>query len=277
MTAGKGTHFFMVRSNSRDTPLEELPQTTLRWLTGWWRIILFSAQLFVLALSPSSWRREHRVMLARHLYADTAPMLAWFTVLAALISLVVIRIVLVTSVSYGLSQYALEMVVRVLVLELIPLAAAVFSALRCTIPNGSDLLSLRARGAFDALRASGAEPLAHEVLPRVVSGVFATLMLVAVSCVATLVLAYLSVYGFITGGFANYTHTVGQVFDSSMALIFALKAVFLSVAVAVLPIASSLYDGPRIRTRNSAEIQSLLRVFSMILLIEAASLVGNYY
>ena len=44
-----------------------------------------------------------------------------------------------------------------------------------------------------------------------------------------------------------------------------------------LPIASALYDGPRVRTRSSAEVQSLLRVFSMILVIEAASLVGNYY
>jgi len=266
----------MGRPGSRETALEELPQTTLRWLSGWWRIILFGAQLLVLTLSPSSYKRDSRGAMARHLYLDTAPTLPWFTVLSALISLVIIRIVLVTSVSYGLSQYALEMVVRVLVLELIPLAAAAFAALRCTIPNAAELVALRARGGFDVLRESGAEPLVHEVLPRVAAGVFATLMLVAMSCVVTLLLAYVSVYGFIAGGFDNYSHTVGRVFDSSVALIFVLKAFFLSVAVAVLPIASVLYDGPRVRTRTSAEIQSLLRVFSMILLIEAAALVGNY-
>lgn len=269
----------MNESNTRSpgSPFDELPQTTLRWLVGWWRIVVFGAELLVLALSPRTWRQQDRAVLAHHIYGDTAPMLAWFTVLAALISLVIIRIVLVTSVSYGLSQYALEMVVRVLVLELIPLAAAVFSALRCTIPNGAELLALRARGHFDALRASGGEPMVHEVLPRVVSGVFATLMLVAVSCVSTLVLAYLSVYGFISGGFGNYSHTVGQVFEPAVALIFSVKVLLLSLAVAVMPVASALYDGPRVRTRTSAEIQSLLRVFSMILMIEAGSLVGNYY
>jgi phospholipid/cholesterol/gamma-HCH transport system permease protein len=256
--------------------LEELPLTTLRWLVGWWRIIMFSAQLLVLTLSPSSYRRDTRGAMTRQLYVDTAPILPWFSVLSALISLVVIRIVLVTAVSYGLSQYALEMVVRVLVLELIPLAAAVFSALRCTIPNGAEVAELRVRGHFDVLRQSGAEPLVQEVLPRVAAGVFATLMLVAVSCVVTLLLAYLSVYGFIAGGFDNYTHTVGRIFDSATALIFGLKVFFLSIAVSVLPIASVLYDGPRVRTRTSTEIQSLLRVFSMILLIEAASLAGNY-
>lgn len=267
----------MPASESFDRALEELPQTTLRWLAGWWRIVHFAAQLLVLTLTPSTYVSQNRGAVASRLYLDTAPILPWFTVLAALISLVIIRIVLVTSVSYGLSQYALEMVVRVLVLELIPLAAAVFAALRCTIPNAADLVALRTRGRFEALRASGAEPLVHEVLPRVAAGVFATLMLVALSSVVTLVLAYLSVYGFISGGFANYTHTVGRVFDSSVSLIFAMKALFLSIAVAVLPIASVLHEGPRVRTRTSAEVQALLRTFSAILLIEGASLVGTYY
>src|SRR2546429_7294701 len=109
----------MSGSGSRENALEELPQTTLRWLAGWWRIVHFGAQLLVLTLSPSSYRRENRASMARHLYLDTAPILPWFTVLSALISLIIIRIVLVTSISYGLSQYALDLVVRVLVLELI--------------------------------------------------------------------------------------------------------------------------------------------------------------
>jgi phospholipid/cholesterol/gamma-HCH transport system permease protein len=55
-----------------------------------------------------------------------------------------------------------------------------------------------------------------------------------------------------------------------------MKAFLLSIAVAVLPIASVLLDVPRVRTRTSAEVQGLVRVFSIILLIEAVSLVGNY-
>lgn len=41
--------------------------------------------------------------------------LLWSSLLSALISLVIIRIILVTAVSYGLSQYALEMLIRVLI------------------------------------------------------------------------------------------------------------------------------------------------------------------
>jgi phospholipid/cholesterol/gamma-HCH transport system permease protein len=78
-------------------------------------------------------------MLSRHIYINTAPILLWFTVLCALVTVVLTRIVLVTALSYGLSQYALQVVIRVLVLELIPLTAALFVALRCTIPDGAEL------------------------------------------------------------------------------------------------------------------------------------------
>ena len=90
--------------------------------------------------------------------------------LSALISLVLIRIVVVTALSYGLSQYALQMVIRVLVLELIPLTAALFVALRCTIPRGAR--DARTCGSF-ARSAGRRRPVLDEVLPRVVAGIFA--------------------------------------------------------------------------------------------------------
>ena len=81
----------------------------------------------------------------------------WFTLVCTLVSLVLIRIVLVTAISYGLSTFALEMVVRVLVLELIPLTAAVFVALRCSLPDGLELTEMRASTYAIVARESGVE------------------------------------------------------------------------------------------------------------------------
>jgi phospholipid/cholesterol/gamma-HCH transport system permease protein len=67
------------------------------------------------------------------------------------------------------------------------------------------------------------------------------------------------------------------VFNPPVAMIFALKTLFFSLAVSLIPIASVLYDVPRPRARTSAELQALVRTFLVIVLIEAASLVGNYY
>ena len=252
-----------------------LSRAALRSAGGWWRTVHLAARLMVLAAAPSSYTAQSRRALAHHLYAGTANSLVWFSVLSTLISLIVIRIVLVTALSYGLSQYALEMVVRVLVLELIPLTAALFAALRCTIPNAAEIALLKLQGWWALETRESIDPLRREVLPRVVAGVFCALMLAAVSCVVALVVAYVSVYGLTLSGFAGYTHTVGHVFNPAVSLIFGLKIFFFGLTVALMPIASVLDDAPRLRT--SAELQGLVRMFLVILLIEAASLVGNYY
>lgn len=257
--------------------LAELARNAGQWLLGWWRTVHLAALLTVLALSPSSYRAANRHAMARHVYLGTAQSLLGFTLLSLLISIVVIRIVLVTSQSYGLTQYALEMVVRVLVLELIPLAAAMFAALRCTIPLSAEVAALRSGGGWDALASKGIDPMRAEVLPRAVAGSFCALMLAAVSGVITLVVAYLSVYGFTGAGFAAYTHTVGRIFTPAVSLIFVLKILFLSLTVALMPIASVLDAVPRRRPNTSAELQGLVRMLLLIVIIEAASLVGNYY
>ena len=261
----------MAAAASPPGSLAELAREFAEWVAGWWRIVHLGALLLVLALSPSSYAARNRRALAVHVYRGTAPALLWFTALTTLASLVVIRIVIVTALSYGLSQYALEMVVRVLVLELIPLAAALFAALRCTFPLAAEIAAQRGSPA------ASAEPLRHEVLPRVAAGVFCALLLAAVSCVVTLVIAYFSVYGATTAGFESYTHTVGHVFSPAVSLIFALKIFFFGVAVALIPIATVLAAPPRRRARASAELRGLVRMFVVIALIEAASLVGNYY
>jgi phospholipid/cholesterol/gamma-HCH transport system permease protein len=267
----------MVPMLSRPGALAEMGSAVLRWFAGWWRIVHLGAQLLVLALSPSSYTRADRSAMARQIYLGTAPILLWYTLLSSLISLVIIRIVVVTAASYGLSQYALQMVVRVLVLELIPLTAAVFVALRIGLPDGRELARMRLRGELDALRRRGLDPLRHEVLPRVIAGAFAVLMLAAVAGAVTLLLAYLNVHGFALGGLERYTRTVGQVFSPTVTLIFAMKTFLLALAVSLIPVASALYDLPRGRVRTSAELQALVRLFLVMLLIEAASLVGNYY
>jgi len=254
-----------------------LGRTVLHWLVDWARIVHFGAVIAVLALSPSSYARDNRPAIARQVVQGTVPEVWWFTLLTSLIGLVLIRIVVVTALSYGLTRYALEMVVRVLVLELIPLSAALFVAVRCTLPDGEELVAMRRSGALDALTQEGVDPMRREVLPRVLAGVFSVVALAAVSCVVSLLLAYWVVYGFSPWGFAGYTRTVGHVFDPMLTLIFALKTLLFSLAVSVIPMASALIDPPPSRSRTSAEIRGLIRMFALLLLIETASLVGNYY
>ena len=248
-----------------------------RWLGGWWQVLFVGAQLAVLTLSPSSWRGHPREQVLRQIDEATAPGLPGFTLLMALFNVVVIRIVVVTAFAYGLSQYALDAVVRVLVLELIPLAAALYVAVEYSIAGGSQLYKWRRDGGPQRLRAAGGDPLAHEVLPRVLGAMFAVLLLAALSCVISLVLTYVAVHGFTTAGVASFNRAVGHIFNPAVTLIFGLKTLLFAVAVSLLPVANALRDIEHRPSRTSVELQGLVQMLVLMLGIEIASLVGNYY
>jgi phospholipid/cholesterol/gamma-HCH transport system permease protein len=248
----------------------------VRWLMGWWTVALFAAQMLVLMLSPSSYRSSQRPAIYLQLHACAAPLLPGFVALSALLSLVIIRIVIASAAAYGLSQYALVVLVRTLVLELLPLFVALYVALRFTMPSGEQVAEMRQQGVLHALWRSGGDPARDLLLPRVLAGVFSVVFLAALSAVLSLVMTYVSLYGFTTWGFAAYTRDVGQVFTPAATLILGLKAFFFSLVVAILPIAPNpRFNGAALRRRD--EIGQLGRLFALILLIEVASLVGNYY
>jgi phospholipid/cholesterol/gamma-HCH transport system permease protein len=249
----------------------------LQWAAGWWHLVDFGSQMLVLALSPSSYRRRQRRAIYRELHAATAPQLPAFLVIASVLSLVIIRIVVATAASYGLSRYALDVLVRTLVLELLPLLVALFVALRYTMPGAEVVASLRERGTLEEMWRAGGDPARDALLPRVLAGVFAVVLLAVLGCLLALVLTYLTVYGFTTWGFDAYTRTVGQVFNPAVTVIFAFKALFFSLTVAIVPIAPYQgRPGDTVGLRRD-NIGLLGRVFALILLGEVFSLIGNYY
>ncbi len=255
-----------------------LDERALTWLATLQRIrqaLFFSALIVVLALSPSSYGRAYRPHLARHLYLGTVPIIGWFVLLGAIVCTVLIRVVLVSALSYGVSQYALELMVRMLVIELLPLAVAVYVALRCTLPFGEQVAHLH-------------DPLLHqlrqEILPRVLAGFFAVIALIAISGVTALLLIYLASHGFSAAGLDSYTRLIGQVFDPSVTLIFSLKSLSLASVVALVPMLSNRFgargaaQANRATARNtSEELQEMVQMFALVLAIEVIALFANYY
>lgn len=275
--------------NKLNSKMGTLGLGAARWLLGWWDIVYFGAQTLVIALSPSSYRARTAGIIARHIYLSVGSILPWYSVLAAVVSLVITRIVVVTALSYGLSQYALEMVVRVLVLELLPISAAIFVALRYMAPISSDIATMQRESQLASWRDDQAV-LRDELMPRVLAGVVSVLTLTAVSAVLALVIAYVVVYGLSPWGFDAYTRMVGRVFGPAIALGFAVKSLLFSLAVGVIPIAASMLnesqaDGGKEKVRaarvglNLAGISesSLVRLFLVIFMIEAATLTIRYF
>lgn len=246
--------------------------------SAWWQVLLLAAEILVLAVLPSSYRHgPQRQTVLLHLHQASAPLLTWFLVLSALISVVLIRIVVATAYSYGLSQYALEVLVRTLVLELIPLYAALFVALRYAMPGAQRVRRLLAQEQQQGIEHAQQNLLRAELLPRALGAMFSVLLLAAISCVVALVLAYLTVYGFSPWGLPAYTRSVGSIFSPAVTLIFSLKTFFFSLAVAVVPLAAAGQRDADGRYGRRSDISEFARLFSVLLLIEVLSLLGNYY
>lgn len=239
-----------------------------------WQMLNLGALVLALAITPSSYRQPWRHPLTQQVLRAVLPLLPWFTLLAAVLSLVIVRIVLVTALSYGLSQFALEMVIRVLVIELIPLTAALAVALRVTMPMASELAQARRQGRLQHQRAGSA--LRAEIAPRVLAGIFSVLLLAAVSSAVALLLAYLLAHGFTPWALPRFTRMVGHVFSPVVALVFVLKTGALALAVSVVPIGSVLYGGDGPSDSSQLELSGLVRMFVVVLAVEVAALAGNY-
>ncbi|CDN90605.1 MULTISPECIES: MlaE family ABC transporter permease [Hydrogenophaga] len=246
-------------------------------VVAWWHTLQMGAQITVLMLSPRSYTGGRARTVLSHQVAAVLPLLPWFTVLSALISLVIIRIVTATASSYGLSQYALEVLVRTLVLELIPLFAALFVALRHAMPGAEQLrhqLDVRQRAGGHIPGIAG---LAGTLLPRAMASMHAVVLLAALAGVVALVITYLVVHGLSPWAVPSYTYDVGRVFNSVVSLIFLLKTLFFSLAVATVPLAGAAEPDEHGRYVPRSDMVEFARLFSVLLMVEMAALVGNYY
>jgi phospholipid/cholesterol/gamma-HCH transport system permease protein len=254
---------------------DRMARTALYAIASWWRMLHFIAVLLVLCISRKPFGRDRRPALAACIHSSTWQVLPWFCTLSALLSLVLIRILMVTALSYGLSHYALEMVVRVLVIELIPLGAALFVALRAesalSLPANSDAIETRS-----PLRGRpGLQQLQEDWVPRLLATAFSVVALAVISSVTTLVLTYVTVYGFSPWGLPAFTRTVGQLFDPLASLGFAIKTTMFALTVAAVPLAANAQAMQQ--TDSTIPLQTgSVRLFALLFLVEAASLLVKY-
>jgi phospholipid/cholesterol/gamma-HCH transport system permease protein len=163
----------------------------------------------------------------------------------------------------------------VLVLELIPLTAAMFVALRAGLAFNVGATLAQAAVSPDLSRKEQRR-LRLELVPEVIANSFAVLSLAMVSSVIVLVLAYTNVYGVSPWGIGDYTRTVGRVFDPVVTFGFVFKTVFFGLAVAVIPTAAILEEHRHGRRRTSSVQPGAVRLLFVLLLIEAASLGIKY-
>lgn len=242
-------------------------QPVRRMLLREWRFLLLASATLLAALTPATYEAPVRRAMAQALCVSAWQILPGYALLAMLFGAAATHIVVVTAASYGLSHLALEAVVRVLVVELIPLAAALFVAMRSGMAMLTRLAALRARG-VDLCRPAVFD---QQVLPGVVGNFFAVVLLTLVSGTLVLCVGYLVVFGLTPWGLSGFTHLVGQVFDPVTAPGLLLKIALFAAAVGIAP--ATLVLDPARRVAVGSDMRITARLFLMLALIEAAALI----
>ena len=273
----------MARQQTPPTPAEQprpapwQPPASARERAGtWWQALRFAALALATALSPDAYDRAMRAATARQIVLSAWPALPGFLAACAVFSFVLVRIVVDTAHAYGLSAYALELAVRVLVIEVIPLLAALSVALRSGAAMSAHVALKHVRGDFDAMRARGQDPVRHAFAPRVFGSVVAVMLLAWLSSAIALVIAYLVSYGFSPWALGPYVRITGQVFAPVVVTGLALKTLFFGLAVATIPISAAL-SIPRSQRMIPAAVRGgMVRLGLALVVIEIGSLAVMY-
>ena len=244
---------------------------------SWRRLLRFAGFATIAALSPSTYGPAARAIAVRQIYLTAWTVLPGYLAFSALLSLVLIEIVHGTAHAYGLSQHALELVLRVLVLELIPLLTALFVALRSGAAIGAEIALMRVSGELEEHADAGEGPLQGELVPRIAGAALSVFSLTILSSALALYLAYALFYGTSSSGFVVFTRVVGHVFDIPILAGLMLKCLLFGLAVALIPLATGLEaERGEVRTVPAAVLAGLMKLFLVIGLIEVLSLMIKY-
>lgn len=249
-------------------------------LLATWRIwrdtVQFAARAIVTAATPASYNSATRTVVMKQIYFTALQILPGFMLFAALLSYVLIQIVVTTAASYGLSEYALEVSMRLLVLELLPLITALFVALRSSSAINTEVALMKINGELLALESACVDTMRLEFMPRVIGGVISVLALTAFSSALALILAYLAVYGWQTWSLPDFSRVMGNVFATSVLLGIFLKSLAFGLAVTVIPVAEGVATPRMLFMAPISVLRGMVRLFFVIMLIEVASLALKY-
>jgi phospholipid/cholesterol/gamma-HCH transport system permease protein len=251
--------------------------TMLFRVRSWRRVLRFAGVATAALLSPSTYQQATREFAVRQIYYTAWEILPGYLLFSGLLSLVIIEIVLTAARKYGLAQYSLELVLRVLVLEILPFLTALFVALRSGAAIGAEIALMTVKGEIQDSAEAGESPLHRELVPRIAGAALSVASLTTLSCALATWLGYVAMYGFSSVGEDEFSLVVANVFGPQILIGLVLKCIVFGMAVALIPVATGLEaERDDLGSAPSAVLGGLMKLFFVIGVIQILSLVYKY-
>ena len=249
-------------------------------LTGWFAVgyslFAFLAEAGLLLMHPGTWNRATFNVVIKQVYFTSVQILHVFLGYALVISWLIVSIILSTARDFGLSEFATEMTIRVLVLELLPFLTALFIALRSGSAINTEVALMQVNNELDALDHCKVPPMQFEFMPRLVGGVISVITLAGLAGLVALLVAYVSIYGISHAGFEPFTLTISKIFDFVIVAGLLVKCVLFGLAVTLIPVVAGLETPKKFFMVPVSVLRGMMRVFFAIIAIEVVSLALKY-
>ena len=258
------------------TSIESLGAKVTGWFTIGYDIFAFLAKSLLLLLDRSTWNRATFDVVVKQVYFTAVQILPVFLGYALVISWLIITIILTTARDFGLTEFATEMTIRVLVLELLPFLTALFIALRSGSAINTEVALMRVNNELDALEHCKVPPMQFEFLPRLIGGVVSVITLAGLAGLLALLLSYLSIYGLSMAGFEAFTQIIAKIFNLNILFGLIAKCALFGLAVTLIPITAGLETPKKLFMVPVSVLRGMMRVFFAIVAIEVVSLALKY-
>ncbi|MBW8305928.1 MAG: ABC transporter permease [Thiobacillus sp.] len=256
--------------------IESLGAKVVGWFTVGYAMFAFLAKAGLLLLDRTTWNRATFDVVVKQVYFTAVQILPVFLGYALVISWLIITIILSTARDFGLTAFASEMTIRVLVLELLPFLTALFVALRSGSAINTEVALMQVNNELDALAHCKVPPMQFEFLPRLIGGVVSVVILAGLAGLLALLLGYLSIYGVSTAGFEPYTQTIAKIFDFKIMAGLIVKCALFGLAVTLIPVTAGLETPKKLFMVPVSVLRGMMRVFFAIVTIEVVSLALKY-
>ncbi|MFP5408774.1 MAG: MlaE family ABC transporter permease [Gammaproteobacteria bacterium] len=258
------------------TSIESFGAKLAGWFTVGYALFAFLGRAALLLLEPATWNRATFDVVIKQVYFTAVQILPVFLAYVLVISWLIITIILSTARDFGLTEFASEMAIRVLVLELLPFLTALFIALRSGSAINTEVALMRVNNELDALAHCKVPPMQFEFLPRLVGGVVSVVTLAGLAGLLALIVGYLAIYGVNTAGFEPYTRTVSNIINFQIMAGLIAKCALFGLAVTLIPVTAGLETPKKLFMVPVSVLRGMMRVFFAIVTIEVVSLALKY-
>lgn len=256
--------------------IERIGGAALRRIAPWRYPVELAARALWEMASPRCYNHAIRTVLHKQIYFTAFQILPSYTFFMAVFSFLLIQIVVGAADQYGLSDFALELSIRILVIDVLPLITALFVALRSGAAINTEIALMKITNEYEALRANGVDPLRFELIPRVLGGMVSVFALTTVSSMVAMGFSFLAVYGPQPWAFEDFSQTIAAVFSPRILVGLWLKIFLFGLLVTVIPIAAGMNVPRKLFFAPISVLQGMVRLFFALMLLEVISLALRY-